>query len=217
MKNRNKGLGMITAGALALACGSPLVYADMKANTAADTMHEAKHAAKQQMNHAEAAVKDAWLDGKLESAFLFNEHLNAFEIDTEVKNRVAYLSGHVESAIDKDLAGEIAMSVDGITSVRNELTLDPAKVKAYREADTYTERNSFRDTVMNATLTARIKSQLLLNDNTSGLDINVDSNNGDVTLSGKVASAAEKELAGAIADNTDGATAVHNRLIVSAK
>jgi len=57
----------------------------------------------------------------------------------------------------------------------------------------------------------------LLNDNTSGLKINVDSNNGDVTLSGKVASEAEKELAGAIADNTDGTATVHNRLIVSAK
>ncbi len=217
MKNQTKGFGIITAGALALACSSPLVYADMNKNTASETMHEAKHTAQHKMDRAEVAVKDAWLDGKLESAFLFNEHLNSFEIDTEVKNRVAYLSGHVESAVDKDLAGEIALSVDGIESVRNELKLDPAKVKAYRGAETYAERNSFRDTVMNATLTARVKSQLLLNDNTSGLQINVDSKNGDVTLSGKVASAAEKELAGAIADNTDGATTVHNRLIVSAK
>lgn len=217
MKNQTRGRGIIAAGALALACGSPLVYADMNTNTATQTMQDAKHAAKHNMDHAEVAVKDAWLDGKLESAFLFNEHLNSFEIDTEVKNRIAYLSGHVESSIDKDLAGEIAMSVDGISSVRNELTIDPAKVQAYRDADGYAERSTFRNTVMNATLTARVKSQLLLNDNTSGLKINVDSNNGDVTLSGKVASEAEKELAGAIANNTDGATAVHNRLIVSAK
>ena len=217
MRNETKGPGMITAGALALACSSPLVYADMNTNTASQTMHEAKQTAAQKMNRTEAAVKDAWLDGKLESAFLFNEQLNSFAIDTEVKDRVAYLSGHVESEIDKDLAGEIALSVDGITSVRNELALDPAKVKADRNADSYAERNSFRDTVMNATLTARVKSQLLLNDNTSGLKINVDSNNGDVTLSGKVASEAEKELAGAIADNTDGTATVHNRLIVSAK
>lgn len=217
MKNATKGPGMITAGALALACSSPLVYADMNTHTASQTMHEAKQTAGQKMNRAEAAVKDAWLDGKLESAFLLNEQLNSFAIDTEVKDRVAYLSGHVESEIDKDLAGEIALSVDGITRVRNELTLDPAKVKADRNTDAYTERNSFRDTVMNATLTARVKSRLLLNDNTSGLKINVDSNNGDVTLSGKVASEAEKELAGAIADNTDGTATVHNRLIVSAK
>ncbi len=217
MRNETKGPGMITAGALALACSSPLVYADMNTNTASQTMHEAKQTAAQKMNRTEAAVKDAWLDGKLESAFLLNEQLNSFAIDTEVKDRVAYLSGHVESEIDKDLAGEIALSVDGITSVRNELALDPAKVKADRNADSYAERNSFRDTVMNATLTARVKSQLLLNDNTSGLKINVDSNNGDVTLSGKVASEAEKELAGAIADNTDGTATVHNRLIVSAK
>lgn len=217
MRNETKGPGMIMAGALALACSSPLVYADMNTNTASQTMHEAKQTAGQKMNRTEAAVKDAWLDGKLESAFLFNEQLNSFAIDTEVKDRVAYLSGHVESEIDKDLAGEIALSVDGITSVRNELTLDPAKVKADRNADSYAERNSFRDTVMNATLTARVKSQLLLNDNTSGLKINVDSNNGDVTLSGKVASEAEKELAGTIADNTNGTATVHNRLIVSAE
>lgn len=217
MKNQTKGPGIITAGALALVCSSPLVYADMNTNTASGTMHEAKQAAGNNMDRTEMAVKDAWLDGKLESAFLFNEHLNSFEIDTEVKDSVAHLSGHVDSAIDKDLAGEIALSVDGITNVRNALTIDPAKVKAYRDADAYAERNSFRNTVMNATLTARVKSQLLLNDNTSGLTINVDSKNGDVTLSGKVASEAEKELAGAIADNTDGAMAVHNRLIVSAE
>lgn len=217
MKNRMKGLGIITAGALTLACSSPLVYADIDTDTASAKMHEAKHAAQHKMENAAVAVKDAWLDGKLESAFLFNEHLNSFAIDTEVNNRIAYLTGNVESDIDKDLAGEIALSVDGITDVRNQLTIDPAEVKAYRENEAYTERDSFRRTVMNATLTARVKSQLLLNDNTSGLKINVDSKNGDVTLSGTVASAAEKELAGAIADNTDGATTVHNMLVVSAK
>ena len=216
MKNRTRGLGIITAGALTLACSSPLVYADIDTKKASAAMHDAKHAAQHKMENAAVAVKDAWLDGKLESAFLFNEHLNSFDIETEVKNRVAHLTGHVESDIDKDLAGEIALSVDGITDVRNELMIDPAEVKAYRDADAYTERDSFRKTVMNATLTARVKSQLLLNDNTSGLKINVDSKNGDVTLSGTVASDAEKELAGAIANNTGGATAVHNHLSVSA-
>jgi osmotically-inducible protein OsmY len=64
-------------------------------------------------------------------------------------------------------------------------------------------------------LTARIKSQLLVNGNTAGLDINVDSNDGVVTLSGEVDSEQEKELAVRIAENTSGSKSVHDRLLVA--
>ena len=66
-----------------------------------------------------------------------------------------------------------------------------------------------------ATLTARIKSELLFNGETSGLAINVDSDGGEVTLSGKVESDAERELAEQIAANVEGAQSVENRLTVS--
>jgi osmotically-inducible protein OsmY len=168
----------------------------------------------QHTNAFEAEVKDAWLQGKLETALLFNEHLNSFAIDTEVKSGKAYLSGYVESEIDVDLAGEIAESIDGVTDVENDLKVDEAKSSVAREGEQFTNKQSFRQTVMDATHSANINTQLLLNDNTSGTAIDVDTENGVVTLTGEVSSDEERELAGMIAKNADGTKSVKNKLTV---
>ncbi len=162
----------------------------------------------------QSAIRDAWLHGKLESALLFNEHLNSFNIDTKVQNGTAHLSGAVESDIDRDLAGEIAKSIKGVTKVENKLVVDKAKAAMTKNDDATKERQGFKRTVMNATLTARIKSQLLANGNTGGMAINVDSKQGAVTLSGTVVSSEEKDLALKLAENTRGATSVTDRLVV---
>lgn len=162
------------------------------------------------------SVNDAWLDGKLESALLFNQHLNSFDIDTEVKHDTAYLSGIVESSIDKDLAEKIAKSVDGIQKVENNLIVDRAKAKqkpANNSPDS-SQRHGFRQVVSDATLTARIKSELLANSNTSGFDIDVDTHSGNITLTGKVSSDQEKDLAEQIAKNASKDGNVRNKLIV---
>lgn len=169
----------------------------------------------QRADEAQTAVHDAWLDGKLESALLFNEYLDSFDIDTDVKGGVAYLNGVVESDIDRDLAGEIAESIKGISDVENHLVVDQAAATLAQRDEAAMERSSFRQRVLNATLTARVKTELLLNSNTSGLAINVDSEDGVVTLSGEVKSGEERELAALIAGNAEGARSVQNRLKVT--
>ena len=166
-------------------------------------------------NTAEGAIKDAWIDGKLESALLFNEYLNSFDIDTDVKDGVAYLRGVVESDIDRDLAGEIAESIKGVTDVENDLVVDESRAAVAASNEDFAERDTFRQSVVNATLTARVKTELLLNSNTNGMAINVDSDGGVVTLTGEVESGQERELAARIAGNADGATSVLNRLTVT--
>ena len=49
-----------------------------------------------------------------------NTHLNGFTIDTHVKDGAVHLTGRVESAIDRDLAGELAKRVDEVNSVDND-------------------------------------------------------------------------------------------------
>jgi osmotically-inducible protein OsmY len=206
MMNRKYYTSVLGAAAL-LAAGlaTPVAYADEMSGSSTE----------QRSEQGQEKVKDAWLHGKLEATLLFNEHLNSFAIDTDVKNGIAYLRGAVESDIDRDLAGEIAKSIDGITSVKNELTVNKAKAEMARTGDNSKERQGFKQSVLNATLTARIKSQLLVNGNTAGMDINVDSSDGIVTLSGQVASDQERELAVRIAENTNGAKSVNDRLIVA--
>lgn len=159
-------------------------------------------------------VHDAWLQGKLESALLFNDDLNSFAIDSKVENGTVYLNGAVESDIDRDLAGEIAKSIKGVTNVENELVVDETKAAMAKEDEAAKERMGFKESVKNATLTARIKTQLLTNSNTSGMAINVDSKQGAVTLSGVVKSEQEKDLAIKLASNTSGALSVNDQLVV---
>lgn len=196
----------IAAGVLGLAAVAPVTMAQDR-DRPDPTME-------QRGERAKAALKDAWLDGRLESALLFNQHLNSFDIATHVENGVVRLEGSVESDIERDLAGEIAKSIDGVRDVDNRLTVDPAKARQARESDASREARGFRQAVSNATLTARIKSKLLANGNTSGLAVNVDSRDGEVTLSGTVGSDEEKELIERIAGNTEGTTSVDNRLMV---
>ena len=197
--------------ALIVAAGLLGVTAGPSALLAADP---AMAATEKQADDSQSAIKDAWLHGKLESALLFNEHLNSFDIDSDVENGIAYLRGAVESDIDRDLAGEIAKSINGVTKVENELIVDKAKAAMAKDDEAAKERQGFKQSVSNATLTARIKSQLLTNSNTGGMAINVDSQQGVVTLSGVVKSDQEKDLAIKLASNTSGATSVTDRLVV---
>lgn len=70
--------------------------------------------------------------------------------------------------------------------------------------------------VDNATLTTRVKSKLLADDQVKGTQINVDSNNGVVTLTGTVDSATHVQRAEQLARDVDGVQRVENNLVASA-
>jgi osmotically-inducible protein OsmY len=163
----------------------------------------------------EARLYDAWLDGKLETALLFNVLLNAFDIRADVRDGTARLSGAVESDIDRSLAGEIAASVKGVNSVRNDLVVDESRANKARDTAASRDGMGFRRSVQNATLKARVRSELLVDNNSSARFIAVDSHDGEITLTGKVRSEEDKQLAARIARNTSGAKSVNNELQVA--
>jgi hyperosmotically inducible protein len=68
--------------------------------------------------------------------------------------------------------------------------------------------------VENAALTAKIKSKMALDDTIKASDINVDTADGVVTLSGTVRSEAERTRALQLARETAGITKVNDRLVV---
>jgi hyperosmotically inducible periplasmic protein len=157
------------------------------------------------------AANDKWLETQLETAYLFNPHLNNLSIDTEVKNGEVMLTGTVRSDIDRDLAEEIAKSLDGVKSVGNSLEIkEDMEDPGLPESDT-----NFLQKVKDATTTAQVKTRLIGNENISAGDIDVDTKNDVVRLSGMVRSATERQLAEFIARNTSGVLAVSNELEVS--
>lgn len=150
-------------------------------------------------NRAEASIA---------TAIILNRHLNPFEISVDVAGNTAILTGVVDESIDRELAEQVALGVNGIERVDNQIKVDS---KAQRHASSNGERN-FGEVVEDASITASVKSKLLWNSETEGLDMNVDTQRGVVTLKGNADNSARKELAGRIASNTHGVRQVINQL-----
>ena len=202
----------IAATALAAGMSLPALAGDMK-------HHEAQS--------WEGQAYDAWVDGKIEASYTLNRYLNPFEIDTDVQKGVVYLTGDVESQVEKDLAEEIALGIEGVTEVRNELKVRPEMEREIAQRPDFDDEDAmdleieatgdddFSGHFEDATTTARVKFALLANDSTEGLRINVDTEDGKVFLNGEVDSAEERELAERVAMNTEGVADVENRLKVA--
>ena len=159
-------------------------------------------------------LTEARQEGSVWTAFALNRHLSPFSIDVEIENGIATLTGEVESEVDRDLAEQVALGVDGVREVDNQLQVAGEGVE--RSADDG-EGRAFSTRFNDATTTATVKSKLLWNRNTEGLDINVTTRDGVVTLEGRTDSEASSELAERLARNTDGVRQVDNKLSVSAE
>jgi len=208
MNRKNRSIHRRTMTNLAIAASLALCGA-----TALASEREEMQQTEQAEPSWQGEARDAWVDGKVEASYALNRHLNPFAIDTHVDGGVVHLTGAVESQIDKDLAEQIAKSVDGVTRVENDLVV---KADARKEAGIEEpESRDFGTLVDDATTTARVKFALLANESTEGLAIDVDTNAGTVSLGGSVASKQERALAEEIARNTDGVEKVENHLMVA--
>jgi hyperosmotically inducible protein len=167
----------------------------------------------QESGSFKGAMQDAWLTGRIESMYLLNPHLSPFSISTTVDNGVVLLSGTVESEVDRELAGVLAMNIDGVSEVHNEIQVDTAAAQAARASQS-DERRNFGSWVDDATTTASVKTRLIRNASTKGLKIDVDTKDDIVTLSGRVETAEEKALAQEIALNSSDVVDVRNNLVV---
>ncbi|BCS54017.1 BON domain-containing protein [Geobacter sp. SVR] len=65
-----------------------------------------------------------------------------------------------------------------------------------------------------ATITTKVKMELMGNRSTSAMHTDVTTNGGVVTLTGKARSQAEKDLATAVAKNVKGVASVNNQMII---
>lgn len=142
----------------------------------------------------------------LEAKLAENSELSALMINTDVKEGVAYMEGEVENETQRALAEEIALSVDGIESVENDLEITGGETSLAQR---------MKSGATDSAITAAVKSRLLVSSNTSGLDIKVDTKDEVVTLTGEVDSEEERDLAELIAANTTGVDDVNNEIEVN--
>ncbi|NVK54838.1 MAG: BON domain-containing protein [Alteromonadaceae bacterium] len=158
----------------------------------------------------EETAKDAWIDGKAESTLLFNTHLNSFDINTDVQDGVIILTGKVDNTIDKKLAEELVVGIDGVERVDNQLTVVSSSDDDEPMIDEETSAK-----LTDAKIATVVKSRYLMDSDISGLDIDVDVNNSNVVLKGTVESESERALAVEIAKNTAEVESVDDQLTVT--
>ena len=167
-----------------------------------------------QANSWENESKDAWIDGKAETVLLMNTNLNNFDINTDVKNGKVVLTGKVDSEIEKELAEELVLSLDGVSDVENSLIV----VKNMDTKNTDKDMMDDGDNdLTDAKITTVITTRFLFDSEVGGTDIDVDTDNGIVTLNGSVESEAEKQLAVKIAKNAEDVRDVVDKLSIVAE
>lgn len=125
----------------------------------------------------------------------------AHQIDVETFKGTVQLNGFVDTAASKDRATTVARNTKGVTAVRNNLTVKTSS----REGS---------DVVDDSAITAKVKSALAGDPRTKAHQINVETREGQVQLSGFVDTSEAKSTAEELARAVDNVKSVDNELDV---
>ena len=178
----------------------------------APRLYSAADASGEFLAKASREVREAYLVGKLNSAYALRPELNPLDIRVGVDGDTVLLQGRVDSVVEKDLAAEIAKGMTQVSQVRNELRVAPGDPRGSGAGNDASANAGFAQAVSDAATTAQVKTRLLASDSTEGMAIDVDTQRSVVTLSGAVDSPAQSEMAETIARKTDGVIRVVNAL-----
>ena len=156
-------------------------------------------------------VIEARQESQIWTTYALSPYLRANDLKVSVHEGKATLTGNVAEDVNKDLAKQIALNVDGIKAVDNKIEVAPNTAERKKSAD-----RAYGELVDDATITAAVKSKLLGGRYADGLTADVDTSRGKVKLTGFAKSAESKDAAGTLAMNTHGVHSVSNQLVVDA-
>lgn len=151
-------------------------------------------------------IEDASITAAVKSKLLWSRHTEGLAIKVETRRGRVTLSGTADSAAARDTAGNLAMATRGVVSVNNQLVVDGSTSSAVDSAKS--TASEAKGDIADSWITTKVKSTLLYSSNVAGSDIDVSTQNGVVTLSGKVSSGAERDLAVELAQNVRGVKSV---------
>jgi len=155
-------------------------------------------------------AQPGWITTKIQAQYFVSPEIKPWNIDvTTANNGVVTLEGEVDETADKTEAVRIARETEGVTRVEDRLRVKGEAASERADAEPDMERPD-------VWLTAKVQSKYFLDDEVKGLDIDVDTNDSVVTLTGSVRSEAERRQAVALARNTEGVTDVVDRLQIVA-
>lgn len=162
-----------------------------------------------------AEMSDTWITLKVKSTLLFHRSVSAMtEVSTE--DGIVTLQGEADNQAQIDLTTEYVKDVEGVKDVRNEMTVAkaPVKIAEKKASDKAAGEKTAMEKIDDASITALVKAALLYHRSTSGMNTNVETSYGVVTLSGEAQNEAEKKLAEKYASDVKGVKNVINNMTV---
>ena len=185
-------LALLVAAPVAIQAQTATEKAGMKAEQPADKT-------KGTVDKAKGATKDSWITAKTKIALYADDRVPGMDISVDTQKGMVSLRGKVASADQKRVAEEVAKTVDGVTSVRNDLQVVPASERKAVNAEDKDLKNSVQ---------SRIKQDARL----KGSDIDVRVDSGVVTLTGDVKDLGARARASEVARSVPGVRSVKNEL-----
>jgi hyperosmotically inducible protein len=164
------------------------------------------------------AATDDQLKERVEAALKADKGLDDSEIKVKsVDQGVVLLHGKARSLTDAYRAVDVAADVPGVARVATQIESPDALADEEMWRDGEFDAASYdASTARDLWITTAAKMRLLAKEGLSGFDVNVDTENRDVTLFGIVDSAAAKQAVEAEVKQVDGVRAVKNDLQVVA-
>lgn len=151
-------------------------------------------------------IEDSSITAAVKSKLLWSRHTEGMATKVETRRGRVTLSGTADSAAARDTAGRLAMATRGVVSVNNQLVVDGSTSKTVDSAKS--TASEAKGDMSDSWISTKVRSTLLYSSNVAGSDIDVSTQNGVVTLSGKVSSGAERDLAVELAQNVRGVKSV---------
>lgn len=146
-------------------------------------------------------IDDMSIAARTKTALAADPVTDAIDIDVEVDKDRVQLNGFVDTEAERTRAGEIAMSVKGVASVKNNLKLQP-------------HDRTVGEYVDDKVLVAEVKAALADDPVAHALVIDVEVDHGVVSLGGHVDTEAERAAALNAAKQVAGVTEVIDNLDV---
>ena len=153
-----------------------------------------------------AKSSDDWITMKVKSSLAFHKHVSASATEVHTSAGVVTLTGQASNGAERDLAGEYAKDVEGVLDVRNNMSLANTPIHHHE---------SMQERIDDASITAQIKTTLLVHKSVRALATKVITKDGMVSLQGEARSEAEKDKVTRLAEDIRGVRHVANHMTVA--
>ncbi|WP_198783225.1 BON domain-containing protein [Shewanella putrefaciens] len=156
-------------------------------------------------------IDDANISAAIRSKLQWNKDVDDVGTEVMTKSGRVTLNGTVNNQNAKDITHRLALNTRGVKSVTNNLKIQSATITKDENAKLKEKAES--NNISDSWITAKVKSSFMYSSNINGSDINVSTNNGIVTLTGKVSSGSEQSLAVETAQNIRGVKSVTSKAL----